>query len=109
MISPPAGSASGPTSRCASRSPTLRALSDWPRIALLTPRTARMGAVTLTAVYSVFTLLWAPNALVDVFRQDYGFRLDTMPRAMCLRSFPWSLPGLCCAQSCSGRLVGFAA
>ncbi|MGB8097541.1 MAG: hypothetical protein WCF17_10325 [Terracidiphilus sp.] len=44
-------------------------------IALLAPRTARIGAVTLTAVYSVFTLLWAPNALVDIIRQDYGFRL----------------------------------
>ena len=43
-------------------------------IALLAPRTARIGAVTLTAVYSVFTLLWAPNALVDIIRQDYGFR-----------------------------------
>lgn len=44
-------------------------------IAILLPRSARFGALTLTIVYSVFTLLWVPNALVDIFRQDYGFRL----------------------------------
>jgi uncharacterized membrane protein YphA (DoxX/SURF4 family) len=30
-------------------------------LALLWPRTARAGALTLTVVYSVFTLLWAPK------------------------------------------------
>jgi uncharacterized membrane protein YphA (DoxX/SURF4 family) len=32
-------------------------------LALLLPRTARLGALTLTIVYSVFTLLWVPNML----------------------------------------------
>jgi uncharacterized membrane protein YphA (DoxX/SURF4 family) len=31
--------------------------------ALLWPRTARIGAITLTAVFSVFTLLWVPKIL----------------------------------------------
>lgn len=40
-------------------------------IALLVPRSARIGAVTLTIVYSVFTLLWVPKAVVDVFQREY--------------------------------------
>jgi uncharacterized membrane protein len=32
-------------------------------IALLLPRTARAGALTLTIVYAVFTLIWVPKAL----------------------------------------------
>jgi uncharacterized membrane protein YphA (DoxX/SURF4 family) len=40
-------------------------------IALVVPRTARMGAVTLTMVYAVFTLLWAPKALIDIFKPDF--------------------------------------
>src|SRR5580698_4536806 len=32
-------------------------------IALLLPRTARAGALTLTIVYSVFTLVWVPKIL----------------------------------------------
>src|SRR5215469_1857661 len=40
-------------------------------IALLVPRTARIGAVTLTIVYAVFTLLWVPKALVDIFKPDF--------------------------------------
>jgi uncharacterized membrane protein YphA (DoxX/SURF4 family) len=40
-------------------------------VALLWPRTACMGAVTLTIVYSIFTLLWVPNALVNIFKPDY--------------------------------------
>lgn len=40
-------------------------------IALLVPRTARVGAVTLTIVYSVFTLLWVPKAIVDIFQRQY--------------------------------------
>jgi len=40
-------------------------------IALLVPRTARLGAVTLTAIYSVFTLLWVPKACVDIFQRQY--------------------------------------
>jgi uncharacterized membrane protein YphA (DoxX/SURF4 family) len=32
-------------------------------LALLWPRTQRAGAMTLTVVYSVFTLLWGPNIL----------------------------------------------
>ena len=40
-------------------------------IALVAPATARKGAVTLTAVYAVFTLLWIPKALVDIFKPDY--------------------------------------
>src|SRR5580698_797437 len=35
-------------------------------IALLLPRTARAGAMILTTVYSVFTLLWVPKALVNL-------------------------------------------
>jgi uncharacterized membrane protein YphA (DoxX/SURF4 family) len=40
-------------------------------IALFVPRTARIGAVTLTIIYSVFALLWAPKAFVDIFKPDY--------------------------------------
>ena len=40
-------------------------------ISLFLPRTARIGAVTLTIVYSVFTLLWVPKALVDIFKPEY--------------------------------------
>jgi uncharacterized membrane protein YphA (DoxX/SURF4 family) len=39
-------------------------------IALLLPRTARAGALTLTAVYSVFTLIWVPKALVNLGNYD---------------------------------------
>ena len=35
-------------------------------LALLWRRTARAGALTLTVVYSVFTLLWVPQALVNL-------------------------------------------
>ena len=35
-------------------------------IALLLPRTARAGALTLTIVYSVFTLIWLPKAFVNL-------------------------------------------
>ncbi len=35
-------------------------------IALLVPRTARAGALTLTIVYSVFTLIWVPKAFVNL-------------------------------------------
>jgi uncharacterized membrane protein YphA (DoxX/SURF4 family) len=40
-------------------------------IALLAPRSVRIGAVTLTIVYSVFTLLWVPKAIVDIFQRQY--------------------------------------
>jgi uncharacterized membrane protein YphA (DoxX/SURF4 family) len=40
-------------------------------IALLVPRAARIAAVTLTVVYSVFTLLWVPKAMVDILKPDY--------------------------------------
>jgi uncharacterized membrane protein YphA (DoxX/SURF4 family) len=39
-------------------------------IALLWSRTARAGALTLTIVYSFFTLIWMPEALVDL--GNYG-------------------------------------
>jgi uncharacterized membrane protein YphA (DoxX/SURF4 family) len=39
-------------------------------IALLIPRTARVGALTLTIVYSVFTLLWVPKAFVNLGNYD---------------------------------------
>ncbi len=39
-------------------------------IALLLPRTARAGAVALTIVYSVFTLIWVPKALVNLGNYD---------------------------------------
>jgi len=38
--------------------------------ALLWPRTARAGALTLTMVYSVFTLIWVPRALVNLGNYD---------------------------------------
>ncbi len=38
--------------------------------ALLWRRSARAGALTLTAVYSVFTLLWVPKALVNLGNYD---------------------------------------
>jgi uncharacterized membrane protein YphA (DoxX/SURF4 family) len=39
-------------------------------IALLWPRTARVGALSLTIVYSVFTLIWMPKALVNLGNYD---------------------------------------
>jgi uncharacterized membrane protein YphA (DoxX/SURF4 family) len=39
-------------------------------VALLFPRTARIGALALTAVYSVFTLIWAPKAFVNLGNFD---------------------------------------
>jgi len=39
-------------------------------LALLWRRTARVGALTLTIVYSVFTLLWVPGALVNLGNFD---------------------------------------
>jgi uncharacterized membrane protein YphA (DoxX/SURF4 family) len=39
-------------------------------IALLFPRTARAGALTLTIVYSVFTLLWVPRAFGNLGNYD---------------------------------------
>ena len=39
-------------------------------IALLVPRTARAGALTLTIVYSVFTLIWVPKAFLDLGNFD---------------------------------------
>lgn len=40
-------------------------------IALLVPRAVRAGAVTLTIVYSIFTLLWVPKAFVELFQREY--------------------------------------
>jgi len=45
-------------------------------IALVVTRSARIGAVTLTSVYSVFTLLWVPKAVVGIFNLGDGFRLN---------------------------------
>lgn len=39
-------------------------------IALLMQRTARIGAITLTVVYSIFTLLWVPGSFVDLGKFD---------------------------------------
>src|SRR5271170_5093187 len=39
-------------------------------IALLLPRNARHGALTLTIVYSVFTLIWVPKAFVNLGNYD---------------------------------------
>jgi uncharacterized membrane protein YphA (DoxX/SURF4 family) len=39
-------------------------------IALLWPRTARAGALTLTIVYSIFTLIWVPKAFVNLGNYD---------------------------------------
>jgi uncharacterized membrane protein YphA (DoxX/SURF4 family) len=39
-------------------------------LALLWRRTARAGALTLTVVYSVFTLVWVPKALVNLGNFD---------------------------------------
>ncbi len=39
-------------------------------IALLIPRTSRAGALTLTIVYSVFTLIWVPRALANLGNYD---------------------------------------
>lgn len=39
-------------------------------LALLVPRTARVGAVILTIVYSVFTLSWLPKAFVNLGNFD---------------------------------------
>ncbi|MGA9670995.1 MAG: hypothetical protein WBQ94_17430 [Terracidiphilus sp.] len=39
-------------------------------IALLVPRTARAGALTLTVVYSVFTIIWVPEAFVNLGNYD---------------------------------------
>lgn len=48
-------------------------------IALVVPRTARIGAVSLTMVYSVFTLLWVPKACADLFQPEvFRLRYDAM-------------------------------
>lgn len=39
-------------------------------IALFAPRTARVGALTLTIVYSVFTFIWVPKAFVNLGNYD---------------------------------------
>ena len=39
-------------------------------IALLFPRTARAGALTLTIVYTVFTLIWVPKAFTNLGNYD---------------------------------------
>lgn len=39
-------------------------------LALLLPRTARAGALTLTFIYSVFTLIWLPKAFVNLGNYD---------------------------------------
>ena len=39
-------------------------------LALLVPRTARAGAITLTIVYSIFTLIWVPAAFVNLGNFD---------------------------------------
>jgi len=39
-------------------------------LALLWPRIARLGAITLTILYSVFTLLWVPSSFVDLGNYD---------------------------------------
>src|ERR1700721_2458031 len=39
-------------------------------IALFLPRTARAGALTLTIVYSIFTLIWVPKAFVNLGNYD---------------------------------------
>jgi uncharacterized membrane protein YphA (DoxX/SURF4 family) len=39
-------------------------------LALLWPRTARASALTLTIVYSVFTLIWVPKAFVNLGNYD---------------------------------------
>jgi uncharacterized membrane protein YphA (DoxX/SURF4 family) len=39
-------------------------------VALLLPRTARAGALILTIVYSVFTLIWVPKSFVNLGNYD---------------------------------------
>jgi uncharacterized membrane protein YphA (DoxX/SURF4 family) len=39
-------------------------------VAVLLPRFARFGALTLTIVYSVFTLIWVPKAFVNLGNYD---------------------------------------
>ncbi len=39
-------------------------------IAVLWPRTARTGALTLTILYSIFTLIWVPKAFVNLGNYD---------------------------------------
>jgi uncharacterized membrane protein YphA (DoxX/SURF4 family) len=39
-------------------------------IALFLPRTARAGALTLTILYSIFTLIWVPKAFVNLGNYD---------------------------------------
>lgn len=39
-------------------------------IAVLWPRTARAGALTLTILYSIFTLIWMPKAFVNLGNYD---------------------------------------
>ena len=39
-------------------------------IALLVPRTTRVGALTLTILYFVFTIIWVPKAFVNLGKYD---------------------------------------
>jgi uncharacterized membrane protein YphA (DoxX/SURF4 family) len=63
-------------------------------LALLWRRTARAGATTLTAVYSVFTLLWVPKAFTNLGNYDpignffEEFSLVAAGLVLCASFFP---------------------
>jgi uncharacterized membrane protein YphA (DoxX/SURF4 family) len=84
-------------------------------LALLTRRTALSGALTLTVVYSVFTLVWVPKALVDNLR-DFDARGNffeefsiVVAGAVLFASFSPAGSSLARRESLFARLYGLSA
>lgn len=83
-------------------------------IALIVPRTARVGALTLTIAYSIFTLLWVPKILDNVRNFDpignffEEFSLVVAAMVLLARFSPATSP-LAGRQSLMARLYGLCA
>jgi uncharacterized membrane protein YphA (DoxX/SURF4 family) len=84
-------------------------------LALLVRRTARAAALTLTVVYSVFTLVWVPKALVDNLH-DFDARGNffeefslVVAGAVLLASFSLAGSPIARRESLFARLYGLSA
>lgn len=83
-------------------------------VALLLPRTARIGALTLTVVYSVFALLWLPEILKGGSGYDptgnffEEFALVTAGAVLFARFSPEASP-IASRESLFARLSGLSA
>jgi uncharacterized membrane protein YphA (DoxX/SURF4 family) len=84
-------------------------------LVLLWRRTARLGALTLTVVFSVFTLMWIPQALVgnlhDLFTRNSVFEQFSLVVAAAVLSASLSPVGSSIArrESLFARLLGLSA